>query len=192
LRRGQATMASMLQVSSATFADGPVRWPSPAAEQEPTHAAQQIRRASLESSHHSLAYLQQKREEEERRRALQAQQASSERRYRLSAEISRDRQLGRLGSCGNRVPMSLQKTGSVNVDFTWPHVGEDVSIIGSFSNWLTKIPLQKENGVWRTSLQLFPGSSYQYKFIVDGTWCFDSKQSTCQDSAGNTNNFVRL
>jgi 1,4-alpha-glucan branching enzyme len=127
--------------------------------------------------------VQQKREEKER---LERQRlVSSAREYRLSAEIARDRQAGR------RVPMSLQSSPALATEFAWPYAGQQVFIIGTFSCWRDKLPLEFENGVWKTTLKLFPGT-YQFKFIVDNAWCFDSSQPTSTDNNGNTNNVIRV
>jgi len=154
--------------------------PSSFPAEEPVHAGVEIRRKNSLSHGMSLAYVQQKREEQQL--SIEARQ----RPYRLSAEIAIEKQVLRVSQ---KVPMSLLPSIAKPVDFVWPYAGEHVNISGSFGGWKEEIPLQRVNGVWKVSLSLPPGH-YQFKFVVDGTWCYDSKQIVCKDSAGNTNNMV--
>eukprot|EP01116_Phalansterium_solitarium_P019420 TRINITY_DN539_c0_g1_i3.p2 TRINITY_DN539_c0_g1~~TRINITY_DN539_c0_g1_i3.p2 ORF type:complete len:197 (+),score=29.15 TRINITY_DN539_c0_g1_i3:61-591(+) len=176
----------MMSFTHPAAASSLVRWPS-ASDAPATNAVVELR----SKSHQSLAYQQQKREEEARRKQQQQKDAPVPlRRYRLSAEIARDRQVVRGAS---RFPVALmQQCAGTKTEFCWPYGGENVTVCGSFSNWTQKIPLTKDDdGVWKTSLPL-PVGTYQFKYVVDGTWCYDMKKPTCTDSAGNTNNFVRI
>lgn len=54
-------------------------------------------------------------------------------------------------------------------------VGSKVSLAGSFNNWdPTSKPMtdKKGDGVYTASVSLAPGT-YEYKFVIDGTWCAD-------------------
>ena len=77
----------------------------------------------------------------------------------------------------------------MNVIFTWNFNGESVELIGSFSDWDKRFPMQKIGNEFTVILQL-ARCVHQYKFIVDGEWRFAPDQQTCQDDAGNMNNFI--
>ncbi|HOE61805.1 MAG TPA: glycogen-binding domain-containing protein [Kiritimatiellia bacterium] len=54
-------------------------------------------------------------------------------------------------------------------------VGSQVSLAGSFNNWdPTAKPMtdKKGDGVYTVTVSLAPGT-YEYKFVIDGTWCAD-------------------
>jgi len=58
--------------------------------------------------------------------------------------------------------------------------GSKVFLAGIFNNWdpTTKPMADKTgDGVYTVALNLAPGS-YQYKFVIDGTWCADPE---CKD-----------
>ncbi len=53
--------------------------------------------------------------------------------------------------------------------------GSKVFLAGSFNNWdptAKEMVSKKADGVFTATLQLAPGD-YQYKFVIDGTWCAD-------------------
>ena len=58
----------------------------------------------------------------------------------------------------------------VNFAYRAPEAGS-VFLAGTFNGWNSEAnPLKKDkDGVWTTSLNLFPGH-YEYRFIVDGRW----------------------
>ena len=53
--------------------------------------------------------------------------------------------------------------------------GRQVFAAGTFNEWKPeKLMKDKDNnGVYRCQLRLAPGE-YQYKFVVDGSWCLDA------------------
>jgi 5'-AMP-activated protein kinase regulatory beta subunit len=77
-------------------------------------------------------------------------------------------------------PQTPQLKCAVPVAFRWHHgASREVYVVGSFSNWQTKIRLTREpvGDAYATVVQIVPGI-HQYKFIVDGEWrcaqvCFD-------------------
>lgn len=77
--------------------------------------------------------------------------------------------------------------------FTWDEGGNDVKLIGSFSNWKDKFQMEKDEKthIFKFSLPL-ANDKYQYKFIVDGVWKCSKKQKTTDDGKGNINNFLDL
>lgn len=61
------------------------------------------------------------------------------------------------------------KDGKAIFTFNDP-TAKSVVLTGTFSNWNPEgIPLTKGDGVWKAEVALKPGT-YEYKFIVDGTW----------------------
>ena len=51
-----------------------------------------------------------------------------------------------------------------------------VYLAGDFNEWVPDGRLLNagKNGVWKTTVTLAPGV-YQYRFVVDGTWCDDPR-----------------
>ncbi len=69
-------------------------------------------------------------------------------------------------------PQTPQLKCAVPVAFRWHHgASREVYVVGSFSNWQTKIRLTREpvGDAFSTVVQIVPGI-HQYKFIVDGEW----------------------
>lgn len=66
-----------------------------------------------------------------------------------------------------------------------------VSVAGTFNSWdYKKAPLVKgKDNTWRTSLNLKPGR-YEYKFVVDGNWITDPKNSNRSWSSLGTENSI--
>eukprot|EP01120_Amphizonella_sp_Union-15-10_P014724 TRINITY_DN724_c0_g1_i1.p1 TRINITY_DN724_c0_g1~~TRINITY_DN724_c0_g1_i1.p1 ORF type:complete len:399 (-),score=67.99 TRINITY_DN724_c0_g1_i1:156-1352(-) len=82
------------------------------------------------------------------------------------------------------------------VPFTWDGaVRESAILTGNFLEWKNPIKLHKVimgNSIFFTSeLFLSPGV-YQYKFIIDGVWCYDPRKPIMDDGFGNINNFIRV
>jgi len=66
------------------------------------------------------------------------------------------------------------KTVTKAVTFTvHAEKGKAVYLAGCFNNWNpTATKMTFKNGVYSTSVKLAAGE-YQYKFVIDGTWCAD-------------------
>jgi len=63
-------------------------------------------------------------------------------------------------------------------------VGSKVFLAGSFNDWnptAKEMSDKKNDGVYAVTLTLAPGD-YQYKFVIDGTWCADPE---CADWVQN-------
>jgi len=83
---------------------------------------------------------------------------------------------------------------AVPIAFRWHHGAQrEVYVVGSFSNWQTKIRLTREpdSEALSTVVQIVPGI-HQYKFIVDGEWRCAQDQPRCLDSVGNENNCIEV
>ena len=78
-----------------------------------------------------------------------------------------------------------RKVAEKSVTFTVrADVGKTVYLAGCFNKWSPtgKQMLDKKNaGVYTTTVKLAPGT-YQYKFVIDGTWCADPE---CADFVQN-------
>ena len=62
--------------------------------------------------------------------------------------------------------------------------GKSVFLAGSFNEWSTtakKMAYKAKDGLYAATVQLAPGE-YQYKFVIDGTWCADPE---CADFVQN-------
>ena len=81
--------------------------------------------------------------------------------------------------------------GTTKVQFGCPALdARNACLVGSFNNWDPQASLmtRQENGEWFTALELAPGT-YEYKFIVDGSWCchpgVDDNQYPGEDAVPN-------
>lgn len=80
----------------------------------------------------------------------------------------------------------------LQVKFTWSACeAQAVQVTGSFGAWQEKTQLVKKGDAWEAELKLKPGE-YEYKFIVDGDWCYDMTLPTVTDEGGNINNIITV
>ena len=81
----------------------------------------------------------------------------------------------KLAIVGVGVPMKKNKQRanlkSVEISCFAPDA-QEVSVGGTFNGWdPTKAPMSRTaDGTWHITLKLAPGA-YEYKFLVDGSWC---------------------
>jgi 1,4-alpha-glucan branching enzyme len=71
--------------------------------------------------------------------------------------------------------------------------GSKVFLAGSFNNWdpTAKEMVDKNNtGLYTVTISLAPGS-YQYKFVINGTWCADPECSDWVQNEHGTLNSVK-
>ena len=85
------------------------------------------------------------------------------------------------------------KPGEKSVTFTvHAEAGKSVYLAGSFNNWDPtgkKMLEKKSGGVYATTVKLAPGT-YQYKFVIDGTWCADPENVSAVPNDHGTFNSV--
>lgn len=68
--------------------------------------------------------------------------------------------------------------------------GKAVYVAGEFNNWDPSAKKMAYNdGVYAATLKLAPGS-YQYKFVIDGTWCADPENVNAVPNDQGTFNSV--
>ena len=74
-------------------------------------------------------------------------------------------------------------------------VGSEVYVAGDFNNWDPagkKLADKKNNGIYSAVVTLAPGE-YEYKFVINGTWCVDPNcKEWRQNSLGTLNSVLRV
>jgi len=85
-------------------------------------------------------------------------------------------------------------TSKRRITFTYrAEKGCTVFLAGSFNNWSAtakKMADKKGNGVYTAMVNLAPGA-YEYKFIIDGTWCADPECADWIQNEHGTLNSVK-
>ena len=73
--------------------------------------------------------------------------------------------------------------------------GAIVCLAGTFNNWdpqSRKLTDKKGTGAFTTSLMLPPGT-YEYKFVINGTWCVDPNNGEwTQNDLGTLNSVLTV
>ncbi|MBQ9432346.1 MAG: glycogen-binding domain-containing protein [Kiritimatiellae bacterium] len=85
-------------------------------------------------------------------------------------------------------PKAKRVTFTVNAD-----PASTVFLAGSFNDWdptAKQMTDKKNNGIFTATLNLVPGE-YQYKFIINGTWCADPDCSDWVQNEHGTLNSIR-
>ena len=70
--------------------------------------------------------------------------------------------------------------------------GKSVYLAGVFNQWsLTakKMAYKAKSGIYTATIKLAPGS-YEYKFVIDGTWCADPENANSVPNDQGTFNSV--
>lgn len=70
--------------------------------------------------------------------------------------------------------------------------GRSVYVAGEFNNWspkAKKMAYKAKSGAYFATLKLAAGT-YQYKFIIDGTWCADPENTNAVPNDQGTFNSV--
>ena len=70
--------------------------------------------------------------------------------------------------------------------------GKEVYVAGEFNNWdptAKKMAFKARKGVYEATLNLVPGT-YQYKYVIDGTWCADPENAEAVANDQGTFNSV--
>ena len=71
--------------------------------------------------------------------------------------------------------------------------GKSVYLAGEFNDWnpsAKKMAYKARTGVYTATVKLAPGE-YQYKFVVDGTWCADPENvNSVPNDQGTFNSLV--
>ena len=85
-------------------------------------------------------------------------------------------------------PASKTVTFTVHAD-----KGKAVYLAGEFNKWdpaAKKMSYKAKDGIYSATIKLAPGE-YQYKFVIDGTWCADPENAnSVQNDQGTFNSVV--
>lgn len=98
--------------------------------------------------------------------------------------------------CAKTTKGACKKSAEKSVTFTvHADSGKQVFLAGSFNNWNPadkKMAEKKGSGLYSTTVKLAPGS-YQYKFVIDGTWCQDPENADAvQNELGTLNSVINV
>lgn len=75
----------------------------------------------------------------------------------------------------------------------WPYGGNQVYFASSATNW--ELKQMKKCETCKDYFCLFiklQRGIYQYKFIVDGKWCYDMQEEMIDDGFGGKNNVIKV
>ena len=88
---------------------------------------------------------------------------------------------------------AAKKPAAKSVTFTvHADKGKAVYLAGVFNQWsLTakKMAYKAKSGIYTATVKLAPGS-YEYKFVIDGTWCADPENANSVPNDQGTFNSV--
>jgi hypothetical protein len=83
---------------------------------------------------------------------------------------------------------------SVRVVFELPSCvwADRIFVTGSFNEWdRTSLPMaQDRDGVWRATLELPAGQSFQFRYLIDGRWQTDYHADGFTDNQYGTHNSI--
>ena len=94
--------------------------------------------------------------------------------------------------CAAKKPVAT-KAAVKNVTFTvHADKGKAVYVAGEFNNWnptAKKMAYKAKAGIYTATVKLAAGT-YQYKFVIDGTWCPDPENTNAVPNDQGTFNSV--
>ena len=91
---------------------------------------------------------------------------------------------------------AAKKSAAKSVTFTvHADKGKAVYVAGEFNNWnptAKKMAYKARAGVYTTTMKLALGT-YQYKFVIDGTWCADPENvNAVANDQGTFNSVIEV
>ena len=93
-------------------------------------------------------------------------------------------------SCAKK---AVRKETPKTVTFTvHAEKGKDVYLAGEFNQWnptAKKMAYKAKDGLYAATIKLAVGT-YQYKFVIDGTWCADPENANAVPNDQGTFNSV--
>ena len=97
--------------------------------------------------------------------------------------------------CAAKKP-AAKKSATKNVTFTvHADKGKSVYVAGEFNNWnptAKKMAYKVRSGLYSATLKLATGT-YQYKFVIDGTWCADPENvNAVANDQGTFNSVIEI
>ncbi|KAI8881664.1 carbohydrate-binding module family 48 protein [Backusella circina FSU 941] len=85
----------------------------------------------------------------------------------------------------------LEITPSRTVQICWNHGGKKVQLTGEFDNWTVSVDMIKDkDDRYYANLPVSQSKDIEYKFVVDGQWCFADDLPHRADWHGNINNVL--
>ena len=95
--------------------------------------------------------------------------------------------------CAAAKPAAKKATAKAVVFTVHGEKGHNVFLAGEFNKWNpTAKKMAFKGGVYRTSLKLAAGT-YQYKFVIDGTWCADPENvNSVPNDQGTFNSVITV
>ena len=89
---------------------------------------------------------------------------------------------------------AAKKATVKNVTFTiHAEKGKAVYVAGEFNKWnptAKKMAYKAKSGIYAATVKLEAGKDYQYKFVIDGTWCADPENTNAVPNDQGTFNSV--
>jgi len=81
----------------------------------------------------------------------------------------------------------------MEIEFIWPYGGKEVYVAGTFNDWnkIKMFPQTYPPNLYSVKVDLLPGK-YEYKFVVDGVWCYDSMKPLVNDTFNGKNNYLNI
>lgn len=89
-------------------------------------------------------------------------------------------------------PVQPVEPATVPCVVTWKHPGQNVFLTGDFNAWTQDSPMMRDGNEFWQVLNLTPGRTYHYKFVVDGEWMYAPDHSTARDARGNMSNYIQV
>jgi len=88
--------------------------------------------------------------------------------------------------CDSNGPLELPPEKTIPILITWNYGGNDVSVEGSWDNWISRKVLHK-SGKDHSVLLVLPSGVYHYRFIVDGEQKYIPDLPHVTDEIGRSN-----
>lgn len=89
-------------------------------------------------------------------------------------------------------PLQPVTPATVPCVVTWKHPGQSVFLTGDFNAWTQDSPMMRDGNEFWQVLNLTPGRTYHYKFVVDGEWMYAPDHATARDARGNMSNYIQV
>ena len=98
-------------------------------------------------------------------------------------------------TCAGKKPVA-KKAAAKNVTFTvHADKGKAVYVAGEFNKWnptAKKMAYKAKAGIYTATVKLAAGT-YQYKFVIDGTWCADPENvNAVANDQGTFNSVIEV
>ncbi|KAI8879195.1 carbohydrate-binding module family 48 protein [Backusella circina FSU 941] len=98
---------------------------------------------------------------------------------------------GPLKRLSNQLVWTFLEQPTETTQFLWKYGGNKVFLTGTFDHWKGSVPMtQMDQNTFKVELTLDKSIDNQYKFIVDGVWCYDIDLPSIKDADGNENNII--